>query len=123
METNGDSRAVAGGKGAATVLQDLERPGTRKSTAAMLERAVKACSLVSEDLEFWRPIVKALQEGATKVADDPRGAARCASVLATLRAQNADILKHLDKNERLDNDEPTENIAHKVYSATFDRQG
>ena len=123
METNGDSVAKNGGQGGdpSLLVEDLRNVHRRKSTARMLHRAVKGCPDVSADAAFWGPIVEALVEGATQ--GDYRDRKGCAAVLATLRAQNLDILKHLDKNDRLDSDKPTENIDHRVYHATFDRQG
>ena len=88
----------------------------------MLDRALRSCWLVSDDPEFWIPIIKALRIGATD-RDDPRGAARCAAVLQRLRDQNIDILKHLDKTDRMDDGKPTETIAQVEYHMEFDRRG
>jgi len=107
-----------GGQG--VVAAALLERGHRRSTAAMLQRAVDSCARITEDPELWGPIIQALEVGAQAV-DDPRGAARCAQVLATIRSQNLDVLKHLDKNERLDDGAPTENV--RLFTATFDRQG
>lgn len=85
----------------------------------MLGRFLESIPL--DDPEMWRPIVDAMAQAA-RDSTDPRGAARCASVLAHLRAQNIAIAQHLDKNDRLDEGSPTENLAH-TFTATFDKQG
>lgn len=110
---------VPQGVGGSQVETDLSDPHRRCGTANLLERTLKSCR-VEDDPEIWGPIVRALVKAAGDTRDS-RGAARCASVLATLRAQNIDVLKYLDKNDRLDDGKPTESVS--VFRAEFDRRG
>ena len=86
----------------------------------MLRRAV-AYANVHDDPEFWNPVIRALRLGAQD-ANDPRGMARCAQVLSTIRSQNMGALEYLDKAERLDAGSPTE-IVDTPMVVTFDRRG
>lgn len=119
VEQGNTPEQQSGGQG---VSESLLTPNHRRETAIMLQRALRSCKRVTADPTLWGPIVEALELGASD-RDDPRGAARCAQVLATLRAQNLDVMKHLDKNDRLDDGKPTENHDHRVFTATFDRLG
>jgi hypothetical protein len=89
----------------------------------MLENALKYMPSVSDDPDFWAPIIDGLKVGAGCGATDPRGAARCVAVLERLRAQQIDILKHLDKHERLDDGKPTERHEVREYRMEFDKRG
>lgn len=106
-------------RGQGEVEKALLTRGHRRSAAAMLLTALRTAN-VHEDPKLWGPIIAALKIGAQD-ADDPRGAARCAAVLAQLRGQNIDVLKHLDKNDRLDDGQPTENV--RVFTLEVDRRG
>lgn len=93
-----------------TLAAELATPARRRSTARMLEAAIDHLPLVTDDPDFWAPILDALAAGA-RDSRDPRGRAACARVLATLRAQQLDAIQALDKLDRLDSGEPTERTA------------
>jgi hypothetical protein len=100
----------------------LNDPHRRRGAALILQNALAYLPGVHADPEFWVPILPALVAGASQTTD-PRGAARCAALLAHLRAQNIDILKHLDKHERLDDGKPTERHEVREYRMEFDKRG
>lgn len=107
-----------GGQG--VVLQGLTSPRVREQrrTVKLLRQYLRSTAVV-QDVDFWDPVIRRLQEIALQ--EDAKDASPAARVLASLRGQDIDILKHLDKNDRLDTGRPTENV--RVFVATFDKQG
>lgn len=112
------ARPSASGVGGGAIVRGIADRHRRRETLALLERSLKATAQV-HDPKVWRPIVDAMVAGA-KDSIDPRGAARCAGVLATLRSQDIQIAEYLDKAERLDGGDPTERT---VLTVTMDDAG
>ena len=111
-----------GGKGGAVGLA-LVDPSHARSNAASLVRWLDQMGAKQIPID-----VETVQQINTIAADlgkakSPRLRNMGAKLAQAALRYNLDLAQAADKLSRLDEGKPTENIAHRVYQATFDRQG